>query len=182
MDKNNNFKSVTEIITLIENKEFDIAKEELIKIIDLRKNNFLAHQLLGKVQGNLDNTNEGIKHLEISLNINPINKGAIYELALIYFKNEKYDHCKKLLLKAIEIDPKYLDAYILLGGANEFTNNISEAKKYYDKVLNLDEKFIISKKPFHNFLMKMGAFDKAQFYKYKHYGIIRFEEKQVKII
>ncbi len=67
------------------------------------------------------------------------NKEVLFLLIQAFADNKFYPAIVAVIDEAIKYEPNNIDLYYLAGYANENTNNIQPAKKYYEKILNLDE-------------------------------------------
>ncbi|MCI0922266.1 tetratricopeptide repeat protein [Sphingobacterium rhinopitheci] len=67
------------------------------------------------------------------------NKEVLFLLIQTFAENKFYPAIVTIIDEAIKYEPNNIDLYYLGGYANESSNNIEASKKYYDKVLDLDE-------------------------------------------
>ncbi len=79
-------KSNQEVAKLIEDKKYDIAEKELLQIIDKKEENYQTHFLLGNIYALLKQQEKAIKHLNLSIKLNPTNKVSHYNLGIILKK------------------------------------------------------------------------------------------------
>ena len=75
---------------------------------------------------------------------NPDLSGAYVNLALINFKQEKYESSLKLANKAINLNPSQAQAYQLRAQLNIKNGNINDAKKDYLKAIQLSPEYAIA--------------------------------------
>jgi len=68
----------------------------------------------------------------------PDNKQILFQLIEIYNINKSYPAITPIIDEAIAYEPSNIELIYLAGYANENTDNISQAKKYYQKVIDLD--------------------------------------------
>jgi tetratricopeptide (TPR) repeat protein len=61
-----------------------------------------------------------------------------FNLAILYAKVKKIDEAVSAIKKAIEIDPKYVDAYMVLGLLCEVKHKFAEARDAYETALKTD--------------------------------------------
>ena len=78
--------------------------------------------------------------------------------------------------------PDYVDAYINLGMSLEELQHIYEAKKYYELALNLDPNKKKACFGYGRILLELNQHNKALAYIEKGAGIIKFTQKDFKII
>lgn len=67
------------------------------------------------------------------------NKEVLFLLIQTLAENKSYSSIVPIIDEAIKYEPRNVELYYLGGYANESTNNIHDAKKYYEEVLKLDE-------------------------------------------
>ena len=64
----------------------------------------------------------------------------LIEMGKFYFLNGRYDEAIKEFENALKVNPKSADAYFNLGITKEVKNDISSARRMYEKVMQLDPK------------------------------------------
>ena len=99
-----------------------------------------------------------------SYNPEKVNKKAIilYNQAMERANDGNLTHAAGLLLKSIEIDNKYIDAYLSLAGVYGQLKNYKTSADYYEKAFALDTSYTIEYKlPYSINLAGMGEFEKA---------------------
>lgn len=69
----------------------------------------------------------------------PADKTILFLLIDAFAANKTYQAITPIIGEAIKYEPENLDLYYLAGFANESTGNIAKAKKYYGKVLDLED-------------------------------------------
>lgn len=67
------------------------------------------------------------------------NKEILFLLIQVLSENKSYSSIVPIIDEAIKFEPNNIELYYLAGYANESTNHVAAAIKYYDKVLELDE-------------------------------------------
>src|SRR5688572_12388472 len=74
-----------------------------------------------------------------------VNKKAVelYNQAIERAQDQNYSLAIGLLLKAIEIDKNYLEAYLSLGGVYGQMKNYSKSVEYYDRAFPIDPNYTI---------------------------------------
>lgn len=93
-----------------------------------------------------------------------INKKAIalYSQALERAQTGNLTHAAGLLVQSIEIDKKYVDAYLSLGGVYGQMKNYKSSTEYYEKAFSMDPDYTMDYKlPYSINLAGMGEFEKA---------------------
>lgn len=76
---------------------------------------------------------QDIRRLETELRANPANEEALRELGVLYFKTQKYEFSRKLLIQAFRINPQNPQTLFYLGMNLEFANQEDNALKVYQK-------------------------------------------------
>ena len=117
-------KTIQEIIEIAKAGKDKEAKVELEKIIDLKKDDYQAHHVLGVVCAKLNDFDKAIDNLNLSIKINPKNKGVYFELGNLYRLQNNNNQSKNNFLKAINLDQNFIEAYISLAKINENENNL----------------------------------------------------------
>ena len=183
MEKENfNIKDYNHIIKLIEEKNFLKAEEELFKIINDKKNQFYSHQLLGVVYSNTGNIDKALSHYQTSINLNPKNSGALFNLAMLYKTLNKDDSAVEYFLKVTKLDPKLIEPYLYIASIYEKKKKLNEANNFYQKALSLNKDYLPTNQSYSKFLMKAGEIPKGLSYQYKYFGIIKFKSKDMEIL
>ena len=84
--------------------------------------------------------------------------------------------------KAIQINPNYAQAHNNLGNILQESGELQKAKSCYEKLLNLDPTYKKGYSGYGNLLLKITQYNKGLAYIRKGDGVIRFTQKDVKII
>ena len=121
----------------IKKNQSELAKKQLIKMINQFPNSFLCHKRLGKwyeINGELEKAED--EYLKV-IDLKPKMYENYYQLALIYKKEEKNQETIEVLKEVLKRKPDYLDASICLGNTlyenelfKESINVFQEALKY----------------------------------------------------
>ncbi|RYY62941.1 MAG: flagellar motor protein MotB [Chitinophagaceae bacterium] len=87
---------------------------------------------------------------------------AMYNQAMERAQDGNLTNAAGLLLQAIKIDPKYIDAYLSLGGVYGQMKNSRQSVEYYEKAFALDAGYTMEfKLPYSINLASLGEFQKA---------------------
>ena len=175
-------KSIQEVIETIKSEKYEDAKIELEKIIRTKKDDFQAYHVLGVVFAKLSNFDKAIHNLNLSVSINPKNKGAYFELGNIYRVQSNNNESKNNFLKALNIDPNFIEAHISLAKINESENNFLETDKIYQNALSINNEHLQLNKAYANFLIRTGEISKGLSLQYKYSGVIRFNKNNLEIL
>ena len=84
--------------------------------------------------------------------------------------------------KSLEIDPDYINENLGLAKNFEQQKNFDKAKFFFEKTIKLNKDFKLANQMYGKFLIRMGEINKGQYYNYKYSGVIRFSQKEIKII
>ena len=126
---------------------FSEAKKLYLKLIEVDKDNFLFQNLLGATFLQLKKYDEGIKHLDISIKLNPNYAESFGYKGLALAGKQQYQEAIAFYDKAISIKKKFYDAYLNKGVALKNINKYEEALKYFEfciKVNRGDPKIYIN--------------------------------------
>lgn len=82
---------------------------------------------------------KAIESIEKAIALKPSSLEYLSELAVYYYEAKFYGDTKKVCKKIIEIDNKYLFAYILLGKVYVVTKDYKSALKYLDTAIEYDK-------------------------------------------
>lgn len=173
-------KSVSEIESLINQNNYQEAKKELLEVIKVKKDNYHANFLLGNVYSLLNEKTKAIEFFKKSIELNPKNKVALYNLGVNLYDLNKLIESQKILEQSLELDPNYLNANLALAVNFEKQNNFEKAKIYFKKTLFIDNDFLLGNQLYGKFLMKIGEITKAQYYNYKYSGVFSLKDKKEK--
>lgn len=107
----------------------------------IRKGEYgIEHYLqLAKAYNHLNDEEAELKTLEKAERDLPGNKEVVLKLVDIYRKNENYKALSGIITKAISMEPESTSLNYMAGFAFENLNNITEAEKYYNRVIQLEE-------------------------------------------
>ena len=116
------------------------------------------------------------------LKTNPNYAGVYNNLGMMYKELEEYQKAIGCYEKAIQIDPNYANVYYNLGNILQELRELQKAKSCYEKLLNLDPTNKKGCSGYGNLLLKITQHNKGLAYIRKGDGVIRFTQKDVKII
>ena len=183
MKKNQDpIKSVSEIIKLINNQQFNIAEKELIKVIKIKKENYYPYYLLGNIYALQKKFSEALDQLKLSYKLNSNDKTLCYNLAVVYDELNELKNSQNMFEKSLEIDPEYINANLGLAKNFEQQKNFDKAKFFFEKTIKLNKDFKLANQMYGKFLIRIGEINKGQYYNYKYSGVLRFSQGEIKII
>ena len=82
---------------------------------------------------------EYLSTLQKARELYPSDKTILFLLIEAFSENKSYQAITPIIAEAIKYEPENIELYYLAGFANENSGNISEAKNYYNKILDLDD-------------------------------------------
>tara|TARA_B100001173_G_scaffold312021_1_gene331301 strand:+ start:1448 stop:3091 length:1644 start_codon:yes stop_codon:yes gene_type:complete len=109
------------------------------KAIDLNPNFSEAYNNLGNTRKFLDEPDKAIECFKRAIKLKENNLEALFNLARIYQENNKFEDLILVYKKLLNFDKNHIKTLYNLGSAHLFLGNITEGKKYFEKVLELDE-------------------------------------------
>jgi tetratricopeptide (TPR) repeat protein len=118
----------------------DVAGAETTykKQIEVDKNNAIAHNNLANAYRDQGNYEDAIKEYKAAISISPqtttsyINLGNMYQYSL-----GKTDQAMEVYKEAIDQNKDSVDLYVLLAGTYEASSDKDNAKKYFQKALEI---------------------------------------------
>lgn len=154
-------KKINKGIELLKKKDFSGA----IKIFEyLKKNNstkIIGLFFLGIIKIQQNDGNLAKKYFFQLLELNPNHEDANLNLALVYFKDKKYDESKIYLNKVIEINETNLNAFYHKGLIYFHLKDFDKAIKYFEICTNLQNNHIYSYLNLGHCFLRIKKFDKA---------------------
>jgi protein O-GlcNAc transferase len=107
------------------------AKKLYLKLIGLDRNNFLFQNLLGTTLLQLKKYDEAIKHLDISIKLNPSFAESFGNKGIAHAEKKQYQEAINNYDKAINLKKNFFDAYLNKGIALKNIHKYDDALKYY---------------------------------------------------
>jgi tetratricopeptide (TPR) repeat protein len=105
--------------------------------LDVTKNNYIAHHLIGSAlrkQGRLDET---IYHYKKTIELNPRDSDVYLDIGAVLTAQGKFDEAISIYNKALQITPDLIELHINLGVALLESGKLEEAVKEFEKVLRV---------------------------------------------
>jgi tetratricopeptide (TPR) repeat protein len=115
-------------------KKYPEAKDYYQKILDLEPTNQKVALLLGLLEAESGNMEQGIKTLSRAVDENSENYMALFYRAKIYIEMEQVDKAKKDLERVLTLRPTLVEAGTALGLIHERLNENDEAIKTYERI------------------------------------------------
>lgn len=115
---------------------FDMATQEYQKAIFVDKNYALAYKGLGMLNKNIGNFDEAITQLKKAIEKMPFDKQAYNELGVCFLKSKKPCCGAKFLVRAIKLDPNYIEPQFNLAIVHEAMGENQMAYDIYEKIID----------------------------------------------
>ena len=179
---NQNNDKIEQAILLIRKTNFAEATNLLKDIINNDRSDFRAYYLLGTLYLQLNNLDLAESNLRNALKLNSKMNEAMHNLGIILSLKKNFIEAKDFFLKAIEIRPENLQSLIELGRTYDLLNKFDEAKKTFEKILRIDSENKVASSLLGSMLLKKGLHSEGLEYLKKSSGLIRFDDKNFKII
>tara|TARA_B100001063_G_C16642878_1_gene491757 strand:- start:404 stop:967 length:564 start_codon:yes stop_codon:yes gene_type:complete len=182
-DKNFILKKKQEAYSLFKNYNFPKAIKLLNKII-LEDNvtDSACFFLLGTSYLHEKELELAENNLKISMKLNNKFYDTIHNLGVVTQLKSNYDEAINFFYKALELNPKSLGTLNQLAECYEKSKSFDNAKKFYNKTLEIDKNNKIAFKGLARIYLKFGYHKQGLEYFQKSSGLLRFTEKEFKII
>jgi tetratricopeptide (TPR) repeat protein len=118
--------------------QFSLAKEEYEKALELNPDGFGLHLRLAEVLMHNRASEETLSHYEAALKADPKNPVALHGLARSQQTLGSSEAAKATLDRLIEVDPKFIKAYILEAQLADEEDMTEEAYNWLKKALEID--------------------------------------------
>ncbi|MFH1998659.1 MAG: sulfatase-like hydrolase/transferase [Planctomycetota bacterium] len=117
----------------------DMAETYFKRHLEIRPNDSEALTNLSKVLQIQGKTDEAIETLDTICKLYPWEeRNVVYNIALIRMERGESEQAEKLLLRAVELDPTFANAYNNLGSLCGQRGAYSEAVNYFKKAIAID--------------------------------------------
>jgi len=124
------------------NRNFDQAKELLMKAIEIQPKNITAIHNLGTCYKELKNFDEAKKYYDRVLEIDPKHANANYNLGIIFYELKDLKKAKSFLKKTTEIQKNYGVAFFSLGNVYADLKEYNEAMSSYQKAIEINPQIV----------------------------------------
>lgn len=156
MEKELNF-----ILNLIDKKDFESAKFNLIKLKENNSKNYSIYYLLGCILEEQKDFAGAIDNYKQSILLNENFLYSVLRLANLYYKVKNLFQSESFFLKAIKIDSRNFEAYYNLGIINFENNRFKDAISFFKNAIKLDNNSYQAHHQLGLTYEKIGEFDKA---------------------
>ena len=120
-------------------KKYSKAAVSFEKAIELNPNFSEAYNNLGNTKKLLDKQDQALECFKKAVKLKENNLEALFNIASIYQENNKFEDLILIYKKLLNFDKNHVKTLYNLGTAYLFLGNIIEGKKYFEKVLDLDQ-------------------------------------------
>jgi TolB-like protein/Flp pilus assembly protein TadD len=115
------------------------AESEFRKALRLNPDLVSAHQRFGSYLTFMGRFEEGIRHYEIALDLDPFSLQINMNLATTYYLRGEYNRAIEHLIKTCELEPNYMPTHFVLGSAYVQQGRLQEAIEEFKFIYKLDE-------------------------------------------
>ena len=144
------------------NGELKFALEDIIKALDLKKNDPLYLNQKIKILSEMKNFTRSLEESKIFIASNPNNAEGYYLAGMAQFHLGQYEGCKNSLEKSVELDNNNGIAYAMLATVYEvYLNNKPKADTYKRKLFDLEDQNVSLKIIIADYLISLDDYDGA---------------------
>jgi len=120
------------------NRNFEKAKDFLIKALDKQPNNLTILLNLGTAYKELNKLEEAINFYDKIIQINPKHTNANYNLGLVFYRLNDLEKAKSYLKKTVSIQKNYAIAFFSLANVHSDLKEYNEAVSCYQKCIEIN--------------------------------------------
>ena len=120
------------------NKILINAQNQFEKSISLKSDYFLPHLYMSVLYQMKDKKTEAIREMEEASRLSGGNTGVIFQLGLLYYRDQDYNNAEKAFVVATTVDPNFANALYFLGLTYEEKGQRTKALEKFRKVLELN--------------------------------------------
>ncbi len=115
------------------------AESELLKAVELKPDYADAHFLLAQIYDAEGNSSEAIKRGEAAALLSPNDIGTLFQLGLLYYKNERLADAEVVFNRTVSINSNYSNARYFLGLIYDRTKRKDAALEQFQKIASLNQ-------------------------------------------
>ena len=124
------------------NRNYQKAKDFLIKANKIKPNNLSVLNNLGTAFKELDNLKEAVSFFEQVIKINPDHTNANYNLGIIFLNAREFKKAKNFFSKTVKVQPNYAAAFIMIANINVELKEHESAVSNYQKAIEINPKLV----------------------------------------
>jgi tetratricopeptide (TPR) repeat protein len=142
--------------------QFSLAKEEYEKALELNPDGFDLHLRIAEVLMHNRASEETLTHYQAALKADPDNPVALHGLARSQQTVGSSEAAKATLDRLIEVDPKFIKAYILEAQMADEEDKTDEAYNWLKKALEIDPNDRLANQRMFEVLRRLHRDDEAR--------------------
>jgi len=146
LEPNNPYYFTQKGIALLRKGNFDEAKANFERAIDLKSDYAPAHFQLAILYQQKGEIDKAISKLEETKNFAPLDVGLAFQLGLAYYQKGNYQKAKEELERAVLLNPNYANALYFLGLTYDQLGEREKALEKFKKVAQLNPDVELVKK------------------------------------
>ena len=148
-------------LILAKSRKLNLAKDYLIKAIEIEPNFLAALVNLGNIEKELGNLVQSINFYKKVIKINPNYVNAYYNLGIVYFELGDLKSSEISYRQAIKIKPDYINAHYNLAKLSQELGNLNDSINFYKTVIKLNPNFVGAYNNIGLIFAELGRFDEA---------------------
>ena len=114
------------------------AKQNFEKAVELKSNYIQAQFMIAVVLEKLGEIDQAIAKLQESKSINPRDAGILFQLGILYYKNEQYNQARGELEAAVKFQENYSNARYFLGLVYDKLDEKEKALEQFRRIAELN--------------------------------------------
>jgi tetratricopeptide (TPR) repeat protein len=142
---------------LINQKRFDMAEEQLNKVLAESPNHALATAYKALIKLQTDKVKEALSLSQSALGLDPESDFALYIMAAAYIDLRDFKNAEKSIVQAISFQPYNADYYGVHGNIKLMTRDFREAKKIAEQGLEVDPENLLCRNILSTAWLKLGS-------------------------
>ena len=129
---------MSELAVKRDNALLDLAQAELEKSIELKPDYAAANFLLAQIFDAKGDKKEAIKKGEAAALISPNDVGALFQLGLLYYKDDRLEESEVVFKRAVFLNPNYSNARYFLGLIYDRIQRKGDAISEFERISSLN--------------------------------------------
>lgn len=147
-----------------EQKNYDAAISEYMRVTDLKSNDFDSTYKLCNVLNKNKQNNDAINLLQEILKHKPEEEKVANLLGEIYFEEEMYKEAISVYMVSLKYHPESYELYYNLGMAHTMVNDFQRAKEFYEKAAEINSLLYNAKLNLGQIALLYGDLEEAEKY------------------
>jgi tetratricopeptide (TPR) repeat protein len=116
----------------------ELAEEALQNSVTLKNDYADGHFLLAQVRSARGNDQDAIANAEAAALLTPNNIGTLFQLGLLYYRNDRFAEAETVFTRAVAINNDYSNALYFLGLVHDKTGRKDQAIVEFERILQLN--------------------------------------------